>query len=153
MLGRFYEGQNCSAARALELVGERWTLLIVRDALFRGIGRFSEFQRSLGLARNVLTVRLERLVEEGLMERRTAAGSAYEEYVLTEKGRNLQPVIVALTHWGDRWAAPAGPPILFEHEDCGGAVDLHATCTACGGALTAGEIRARRGPGSVANAP
>lgn len=151
MLGRSYEGQNCSAARALELVGERWTLLIVRDALFRGISRFSEFQRSLGVARNVLAVRLERLVEEGLMERRAAAGSAYDEYVLTAKGRDLQPVIIALTHWGDRWAAPAGPPIVFEHEDCGRAIELQSTCTTCGGAPTTGEIRARPGPGSLAD--
>src|ERR1051325_9382667 len=106
MLGRLYGTQDCSAARALELVGERWSLLIVRDAIFRGTTRFSDFQRGLGLARNILAARLDRFVEAGLMERRdSAAGSPHQEYVLTEKGRDLQPVIIALTHWGDRWAA------------------------------------------------
>lgn len=132
MLGKTYEEQNCSAARALEAVGERWSLLIVRDALFRGMTRFSEFQRSLGVASNVLASRLESFVAAGIMEVRAPAGAReHREYVLTEKGLSLQPVIVALTAWGDRWAAPAGPPIVFRHA-CGGELRQRLICEACG---------------------
>lgn len=133
MLGRTYETQDCSAARALEIVGERWSLLIVRDALFAGTTRFSDFQRSLGVARNVLATRLEWFVEAGLMERRPSTDAApYHDYVLTRKGRELQPVVVALTYWGDRWAAPDGPPVHFRHAGCGGPVEQHTACATCG---------------------
>lgn len=143
MLGRTYETQNCSAARALEVVGERWSLLIIRHALFRGITRFGDFQRSLGIARNVLAARLDRFVEEGLMDRQPdAAGSAYQEYVLTEKGRELQPVIVALTHWGDRWVAPGEPPVTFRHAHCGGEVHQQTVCRDCGRPVAADEVEA-----------
>ena len=107
MLGRFYESQNCSASRALELVGERWSLLILRDAMFGGLTRFSQFQKSLGVATNVLTKRLEDFVADGLMERRQEPGEQ-AEYVLTRKGLELLPTIVALTEWGDKWVRP-GP--------------------------------------------
>jgi DNA-binding HxlR family transcriptional regulator len=127
VLGHMYEGQNCSAARALELVGERWSLLIIRDALFREMTRFSDFQRSLGVAPNILAARLDRFVEAGLMERHP--GSAYR---LTAKGRDLQPVLLALTAWGDTWAAPDGPPIRYAHHTCGGQVHLRTHCTKCG---------------------
>jgi len=107
MLGRSYQGQNCSAARALEVIGERWSLLIIRDALFRGMSRFTDFQRSLRLAPNILTTRLDSFVRDGLMEQRPqAARPGQPEYVLTEKGRDLAQVIIALTAWGDQWAAP-----------------------------------------------
>jgi DNA-binding HxlR family transcriptional regulator len=142
MLGRLYDGQDCSAARALEVVGERWTLLIVRDALFRGITRFSDFQRSLGIARNVLAARLDLLVDEGLMERRPSGDSAYDSYVLTKKGQELRAVIIALTHWGDRWAAPDGRPVFFRHRGCGGEVRLTPTCAACETDTRADEIEA-----------
>jgi len=133
VLGRTYEGQNCSAARALEVVGERWSLLIMRDALFRGMTRFSDFQRSLGLASNVLAKRLDGFVENGLMEQRVHPERAeQQEYVPTDKGRDLKPVVLALTAWGDRWAAPNGPPVTFEHEGCGGKVEAHLLCLKCG---------------------
>jgi len=133
VLGRTYEGQNCSAARALEVVGERWSLLIMRDALFRGMTRFSDFQRSLGLASNVLAKRLDGFVENGLMEQRVHPERAeQQEYVPTDKGRDLKPVVLALTAWGDRWAAPNGPPVTFEHESCGGKVEAHLLCLKCG---------------------
>src|SRR5450755_1606952 len=107
MLGRTYEGQNCSAARALEVAGERWSLLVIRDALFRGITRFSDFQRSLGVAPNILATRLDSFVGAGLMElRQYSERPPQHEYLLTGKGRDLGPVIIALTAWGDRWAAP-----------------------------------------------
>ena len=121
MLGRTYEAQNCSAARALELVGERWSLLIIRNALFAGHARFGEFQRSLGVAPNILTARLDSFVQAGLMERRRYSEHLdHYEYLLTSKGRDLAPVIVALSAWGDQYAAPNGPPIIYEHAVCGG---------------------------------
>jgi DNA-binding HxlR family transcriptional regulator len=135
MLGRTYSDQNCSAARALELVGERWSLLIIRDALFRGYKRFADFQRGLGVASNILTTRLNGFVAAGLMEKRD------QEYLLTESGRDLQPVIIALTHWGDRWATPGKPPVVFEH-DCGGDIGHQLRCTQCGDIEAAAAINA-----------
>src|SRR3954454_1873889 len=102
MLGRLYENQECSAAWALELIGERWSLLILRDAMFGGVTRFSQFQKSLGVATNILAKRLHEFVTAGLMER-TAAEGEQAEYVLTRKGLELKPTIVALTEWGDKW--------------------------------------------------
>ena len=120
MLGNTYDTQVCSIARALELVGERWTLLILRNALFAGSTRYRDFQRSLGIATNVLQDRLDGLVEGGIMERRPSAAQAgVTEYVLTQKGRDFAPALVALTQWGDTWAAPDGPPILYRHTGCG----------------------------------
>src|ERR1044072_1536756 len=102
MLGRTYERQNCSAARTLELVGERWTLLIIRDALL-GVTRFDGFLARLGIARNVLTGRLNGLVDNGIRERVAyQERTVRHEYVLTDKGRALLPVIVTLTEFGDR---------------------------------------------------
>jgi len=119
MLKRTYEGQTCSIARALELVGERWTLLIIRDA-FLGLRRFDQFQDSLGVARNVLTNRLNRLVEEGILER-----TAYSErpprfeYRLTEKGRDLGVALLALMQWGDRHLSEKPPRIARRRSDRG----------------------------------
>src|SRR5688500_1724004 len=132
MLGRTYERENCSAARALEVVGERWSLLIIRNAMFAGATRFTELQRTLGIAPSILSARLDRFVEAGIMETRPLAGDATtQEYVLTAKGFDLQPVIVALTAWGDRWSAPDGPPVVLEHAGCGAPVAQHIRCTAC----------------------
>lgn len=139
MLGRTYDTQVCSAARALEVVGERWTLLIVRDALL-GVRRFEDFQRSLGIARNVLTDRLNLLVDEGVLERR-AYSDARHEYRLTDKGRDLWPVVHSLVTWGDRHEAPDGPPRRFEHRDCGGEVTAHRTCARCGAELGVRDVR------------
>ena len=111
MLNRDYEGQNCSIARALEVVGERWTLLIVRDA-FLGLRRFDEFQASLGVARNVLTDRLNRLVEEGILERvRYSERPERYEYRLTRKGRDLQIALEGLRQWGDKYVSDKPPRI------------------------------------------
>jgi DNA-binding HxlR family transcriptional regulator len=133
MLNRTYEHQICSIARTLEIVGERWSLLIVRDALL-GLRRFDEFQASLGIARNVLTDRLGRLVEAGVLARvpywQRPLRHAYEP---TDKGRELFPVLLALMHWGDRHlAGDAGPPQLVRHAGCGGAVVGQLTCARCG---------------------
>jgi DNA-binding HxlR family transcriptional regulator len=100
---------NCPVARSLDVIGDWWSLLIVRDA-FRGLRRFSQFQKSLGLARNILTMRLRTLVADGIMELVPAAdGSAYQEYVLTQKGRDLLPVLVALRQWGMKCFPDGGP--------------------------------------------
>lgn len=154
MLGRTYDRENCSAARALEIVGERWSLLIIRNAMFGGMTRFSEFQRGLGIAPNILTRRLEWFVEAGLMRTRPLGGDHETHgYVLTTKGLDLQPVIIALTAWGDRWAAPQGQPIIYEHEGCGGRIHQHLDCEDCGAAPAPTEVVARPGPGSTSEEP
>lgn len=151
MLGRTYEREHCSAARALEIVGERWSLLILRNAMFGGLTRFTEMQRALGIASNILSARLDWFVANGLMEVQPVAGdSELSEYVLTPKGLDLQPVIIALSAWGDRWSAPDGPPILYDHDGCGGRVHQDVRCERCGAALHPGEIVARPGPGMPA---
>ncbi len=132
MLGRLYTGQICSAARTLEIVGERWSLLIIRNAMFAGMTRFTQFQHSLGIAPNILTKRLGEFVDAGIFAQQPG-DSGRTEYVLTAKGNDLQPIIVALTEWGDRWAAPDGRPITYEHAGCGGRVGLKMECARCGG--------------------
>lgn len=152
VLKREYEGQNCSIARTLELIGERWTVLILRDA-FLGIRRFEDFQADLGVARNVLSSRLSRLVDEGLLEKRRYQERPERfEYRLTEKGIGLWPVLVSLVKWGDKYAAPSGPPRVIEHRDCGGQVNDHLTCDRCGRPLTARDVITRPGPGAAAAA-
>jgi DNA-binding HxlR family transcriptional regulator len=117
MLGRDYEGQNCSVARTLELVGERWTLLIVRDA-FLGRRRFEEFQESLGIARNILTDRLAKLVDHGIFERiRYQERPERYEYRLTDKGRDLRVPLLALMQWGDQHLSPTPPRIARRLSD------------------------------------
>ena len=123
MLGRLYENQDCSAARTLELVGERWSLLILRDAMFRRFTRFSQFQRSLGIATNVLAKRLDGFVAAGLLERTQSTTTGEPgEYLLTQKGLELKPVIIALTEWGDKWVQPG--PVVFQAESDGEPVAL-----------------------------
>ena len=117
MLNRNYEGQNCSIARALEVVGERWTLLIVRDASV-GPRRFDEFQRSLGISRNVLTERLSRLVEEGILRRVLYQEHPERyEYGLTEKGRDLHLALAGLRQWGDKYLSEKPPTVLRSKTD------------------------------------
>jgi DNA-binding HxlR family transcriptional regulator len=147
MLPRSYAGQQCSIARALEVVGDRWTLLVMREA-FLGTRRFHAFQEHLGLARTVLSDRLTRLVQDGLLERvRYAERPERFEYHLTEKGVDLWPVLVALLQWGDRHVTQGPPPMLLQHLDCGGAVTDRRMCDRCGKALEARDVRARPGPG------
>jgi DNA-binding HxlR family transcriptional regulator len=144
MLGTTYETQVCSIARSLEFVGERWTLLILRNALFANSTRFGEFQRGLGIATNVLASRLDGLVSAGIMTRTESDGAT--NYVLTDKGRDFAPALIALTHWGDRWAAPQGAPIEYRHAACGSAVAVRAECERCGD-IDASSIDAHAGPG------
>jgi len=133
MLGNSYANQNCSAARALELVGERWSLLIIRDSLFRGITQFGSFQKSLGIATNILASRLEGFVANGLMEYQVSHElTDQRHYVPTAKAIALKHVIMALTEWGEEWVSDRKGPIYFAHRDCGTRISLAATCTKCG---------------------
>ena len=143
MLGRTYDKEVCSAARALEIVGERWSLLILRNAMFAGMARFTDFQKSLDIAPNVLAARLEHFVETGLMTTSSESGG-YQTYHLTKKGIDLKPVIIALTEWGDRWAAPDGAPIVYEHEECGGRVRHELYCRKCKESPRPQDVRARK---------
>ena len=135
---------RCSVARTLDVVGEWWSLLILRDA-FRGVRRFDDFQRRLGIARNVLADRLQTLVDHGVLERRRYQERPERfEYRLTEKGRDLYPVLVTLMQWGDRWAPDAiGPPVILTHRACGHEVSPALTCPECGERLDARAMSAR----------
>ena len=141
---------NCSIARTLDVVGEWWTLLILRDA-FRGTRRFDDFKASLGLARGVLTARLAKLTEHGVLERQPYSEHPPRyEYRLTDKGRALFPVIVALLRWGDEWApSPGGPPAVLRHEDCGNITQPVLTCPHCRGEITPANTHSEPGPGAV----
>ncbi len=144
MLKRDYPSQYCPVAATLEVVGERWTLLIVRD-IFLGIRRFDDLQRDLGVARNVLQSRLERLVEEGiLLKRPYQERPLRSEYRLTEKGADLWPVLVALLQWGDRYGREGERPMILQHRDCGGELDDRRRCLACGADVTMTEAVAVR---------
>lgn len=139
----------CSIARAVDVVGQRWTPLILRD-LFAGMARFEDIRRDLGIASNVLAVRLDDLERHGVVERRQyQSAPARHEYVLTEKGRDLYPVIATLVAWGDKWLAePAGPPALTVHAECGHVTTAKAVCAECGGELNAANAIAAAGPGA-----
>jgi DNA-binding HxlR family transcriptional regulator len=154
MLGNAYDNQVCSLAGALEVIGERWSLLIVRDVLL-GLRRFDEIQSDLGIARNVLNARLTRLLDQGVLEKRLYQERPPRyEYRLTDKGLDLWPAIVALMQWGNRYTSPeAGPPVLLEHRDCGGAVDEHRICETCGARLSVRDVRALPGPGATPEHP
>lgn len=136
-LGRDYEGQSCALARALAVIGERWTLLIVRDA-FHGLTRFDDFRRSLGLATNVLSNRLQKLVEYGVLERSGPRGS----YHLTQKGNDLYPVMVTLMAWADRYVqSPTGPEVLILHTGCDHPSGGELRCQHCGEPVTLRDLQ------------
>jgi DNA-binding HxlR family transcriptional regulator len=143
-----YSAENCSIAATLQIVGEKWTLLVLREA-FYGVSRFADFQRGLGCARNILSARLKTLVEEGILSQqpyRDPGSRVRHEYRLTEKGLDLFPVLVALMQWGDRWSAdPTGPPVALSHRDCGYPARVELRCAAGHGPLSADETRARPG--------
>lgn len=137
-----FDQLECSVARALEVVGERWSLLIVRDALY-GVRRFEDFQHDLGIARNILSDRLRTLVEQGVLRR-----VAYEErpqryeYRLTDKGKDLLPVLLTMMRWGDKWyPGEMGPPVTWTHATCGHVTTPTVTCDACGLELERRDLR------------
>ena len=138
--------ENCSLARALSVLGDRWTLLILRDAFLK-VRRFEDFQARLGIARRVLTERLAGLVADGVLEK-----LAYQErptryeYRLTRKGLDLYPVMLSLVHWGDAYyAGPEGPPVVHRHKSCGHEFRAVLTCSACGEAIGARDVVAEPG--------
>lgn len=148
-----YSAENCSIARTLDIVGEKWTLLVLREA-FNGVRRFAEFQRALGCARNLLSARLKTLVDEGILRQQpyqTPRSRTRVEYLLTEKGQELFPALIALMQWGDRWTADReGPPVVVNHQDCGRQVSVELRCRAGHGPLSAPDTEALPGPGAKA---
>jgi DNA-binding HxlR family transcriptional regulator len=145
MLKRDYPTQYCPVASTLEVIGERWTLLVIRD-VFLGIRRFEDIQRDLGVARNILQVRLERLVEEGILVKRPYQERPLRsEYRLTEKGADLWPVLVAMLQWGDQHALDGGErPMILQHRGCGGELDDRRRCLRCSADVTVTEAVAIR---------
>ena len=140
--------QNCSLARTLAVIGDRWTLLVLREAFLK-VRRFEDFQASLGIARRVLTERLAHLVAEGVQERRQYQDRPPRfEYRLTEKGLGLYPAILALVHWGDRhYGGKAGPPLLHRHKACGHDFRSVLTCSECGEPVDPRAVETHPGPG------
>lgn len=132
----------------MDLLGDQWTLLVLREA-FDGVRRFDRFQAELGIARNTLTERLDRLTGAGLLERvRYQDRPARYEYPLTPMGRDFFPVLAAIIRWGDEWLAdPEGPPRLLRHRDCGTATTAAVNCADCGGPMTAETVTMEPGPG------
>jgi DNA-binding HxlR family transcriptional regulator len=139
---------QCSVARTVEVVGERWTMLILREA-FLGVKRFDHIQRDLGIARNILSDRLGKLVDhEILQKRRYSERPARFEYRLTAKGRDLYPIVVTLMQWGDQHAAgPAGAPVELVHGPCGQVTHASLTCDVCGEGVHALNSSPAAGPG------
>lgn len=137
----------CSIAATLDIIGDRWSLLILRD-VFRGGRRFSEIQADLGIAKNLLSDRLSRLVEDGILER-----VPYQErpvrydYRLTAKGADLSPALIALMRWGDKWYATNGAPTVLIHDRCGQPLEQAVRCASCEELVSPGQIRSRPGPG------
>jgi DNA-binding HxlR family transcriptional regulator len=144
-----FAGMNCSVARTLEAIGEWWTLLILRDA-FLGVRRFEDFQSRLGIARNILTDRLQTLVEHEILERQQYHERPDRfEYRLTEKGLDLHPILFSLLRWGDRWTAgEEGPPLVLEHRSCGHEITPILVCPACREEVNARTMRVHPGPGA-----
>jgi DNA-binding HxlR family transcriptional regulator len=140
---------NCSIARSVAILGERWTIVILRQA-FLGARRFEDYQRGLGIARNMLADRLRTLVESGILERRRYSERPPRfDYRLTAKGRDLYPLLVALMQWGDRYGGHQdGPPLVLHHEPCGHLADPRLTCSHCGEPIEPGDVRLEPGPGA-----
>jgi DNA-binding HxlR family transcriptional regulator len=144
----------CSVARVVELFGDTWTPLIMRD-LYHGLTRFDEFQSSLGVARNTLSDRLNRLVEAGVVSKRLYQDNPpRNEYLLTDKGRDFFGVLLAMADWGDRWLDGAlGAPVTFHHLSCGHDLGTRTICTGCGDSVGSHEIEFRVGPGYPEQVP
>ena len=141
--------QNCSIARPLSVLGERWTILVLRE-ISLGNRRFDGIQEELGVATNVLSARLGTLVEEGILEKSPYGDHpARFEYRLTEKGADLQPILLAFLRWGDTYTAgKAGPPLETVHADCGHVFHMVPTCSHCGEEVKPASVRPRPGPGA-----
>jgi DNA-binding HxlR family transcriptional regulator len=145
-LGVDYLGQDCSLARALEIVGERWTLLILRDAFF-GVRRFSDFAVHLDISKAVLSQRLASLVDAGLLERSSTGGHA--TYDLTDRALGLWPSMFSLLQWGEQLTSPGRPRRLFVHADCGGQIAGSGLCERCGSSPLPADLITLPGPGAA----
>lgn len=143
-LGVDYTQQDCSLARALELVGERWTLLILRDCFF-GVRRFTDFQTHLDISKAVLTQRLSGLVEAGLLDKTPHGGR--DEYTMAARGEALWPALYAMTRWGESQSSPGRPRRVFAHAGCGTDLEPSGLCPTCGTAPEPGDVEMRPGPG------
>jgi DNA-binding HxlR family transcriptional regulator len=150
-LGKDYTGQFCSLARSLEVIGERWTLLIVRDA-FLGVRRFRDFAVRLEIPRAVLAARLKALVTDGVLERVPGPGG-HDEYALTEKGLELWPVLRRLMAWGDAHYSPNGTRRMFRHAADDGPIGPDARCQTCGELIAPADIIGQPGPGYEGRPP
>ena len=140
----------CSIARTLDVIGEPWSPLVLRD-VWVGINRFEQLQADLGISRKVLTERLNHLVEHGVLERRPYDTRPRYEYVLTDKGVELVDLLMVMVEWGDRWlAGTAGPPVLYRHHACGEVSSVDLRCAHCGERMHAGDVDVLPGPGSAA---
>jgi DNA-binding HxlR family transcriptional regulator len=149
MKRKSFAAMSCSVAQCLEVIGERWTMLIVRDA-FLGIRRFDDFQQRLGISRNILNQRLVDLVDAGVLDKVLYSEHPPRyEYNLTDKGRDLWPVLTAMRQWGDEHAAPDGPPLNMVHEGCGKSGEAVLTCSRCGERLGVGDVHDVAGPGDL----
>ena len=147
---RAFAGQNCSIAAALAVVGERWTPLVLREVLL-GRRRFADIRDRLGVAPNILSDRLQTLLDQGLLEqRRYGNHPEAHEYVPTQKGIDITPALIALAAWGDRYAAPHGAPRVYVHTLCGHDAEPELRCGHCGGLLQPRELQVRPGPGADA---
>jgi DNA-binding HxlR family transcriptional regulator len=147
-----YRDQPCNIARPIALVGEGWTLLVLRQA-FMGTRRFDDFQSALGISRSLLAERLRRLVDAGILRREPYrdAVRTREQYRLTEKGHDLYPVLMALRAWADKHESPEeGPIALYRHSGCGGLTEVVHRCSECGEELGARDVRPEPGPGMAA---
>lgn len=146
-----YVADNCSIKRALEVVGEKWTLLVMREALY-GARRFDQFQARIGCARNILSERLTTLTDAALLTRvpyREPGQRERHEYRLTDKGLDLITAVIALMQWGDRWQAdPEGPPVRVLHRQCGHPVEAILRCPHDGTVVTARDLHPVPGPGA-----
>jgi DNA-binding HxlR family transcriptional regulator len=140
--------QACSIGRALEIIGDRWTILILRDA-FRGIRRFDELRRDLDIARPVLADRLRKLVDHGVMQKvQYQSNPPRFEYRLTPMGMELSPALVALMRWGDRHLSDGGAPTILVHETCGHELEQGFWCPTCRQTFSPSDIASRPGPGA-----
>lgn len=140
----------CSIARTLDVIGEPWSPLILRD-VFVGINRFDQIQADLGISRKVLSERLKRLVDDGVLDRqRYHDRPPRDEYVLTDKGRELVDLLMVMVAWGDRWAdAGDGPPVLYRHHACGEISHVELCCSQCGTTMRASDVDVLPGPGAA----
>jgi DNA-binding HxlR family transcriptional regulator len=140
----------CSIARTLDVMGEPWSPLILRD-IFVGMSRFEQIQADLGISRKVLTERLNHLVDRGVLERRPYDKRPRYEYILTGKGLELIDVLMVMVAWGDKWlAGEAGPPVLYRHHACGEVSHVELSCSHCGKPMHANDIDVLPGPGAAA---